>query len=131
MCSSKQELNMVDRTEAPRDQWELEYCFTDESGERITCDRDTCELGSYIVGRTISSVSYSPACTTCEFSGGLDAVFNEAEPKFKEGAPEDFKVGAARALTRDPGSPLETAIRIGRPDTAAMIDQYAADPESV
>lgn len=113
----------VDKSEVTG--WELQYPFDDAEGNPITCGETTCTIGSYLVSRAENSEQYSPACTTCEFTGGLGDVFNPDEPRYEPGAPECFKKAAAAILTSISNSPLETGIRIGRPDTAKIIDSYA------
>ena len=106
-------------------EWELDHEFTNKDGEKITCGERACALGSYVLSTEGSGTLYGPACTTCEFNGGLGDVFNDAEPRFEPGAPENFKRGAAKVLTDGVHTPID-AIRTGRPNTAVMIDAYAA-----
>lgn len=112
------------------DQWEFDHSFEDSEGNPIHCERDICKLGSYILERSSrGGILYGPACVTCEFTADLGDVFNEDEPRYEPGAPEDFKYGASLVLTRGTTSPLH-AIEIGRPETAVMIRRYAEeDPE--
>lgn len=115
----------LEGAKAQPDKWELDHEFEDADGVPIGCGRADCKLGSYVIERTSYGTSYAPACTTCGFTGDLDNVFNPDEPRYEPGAPEDYKRGAARVLATDPDSPID-AIQTGRPDTAAMIDTYAA-----
>lgn len=116
----------IEERGADASKWKLDHVFENGEGERLTCDQSDCAIGSYVVDDDSIGTLYAPACTTCEFSAGLGDVFNSDEPRFSAGAPENFKRAAALILTHKDGSPID-AIRIGRPDTAAMIDTYAAN----
>ena len=110
----------------PVNEWTLNDLYTSTVGKPLDCGVGNCKLGSYLIKKSNDGldVTYSPACPTCEFAGGLGDVFNDTEKRFVEGAPECFKRGAAIVLTLGKNSPLG-AIRRGRPDTAAIIDSYA------
>lgn len=116
---------MAETQETRVEDWTLDHTFEDTEGKQINCGREDCTLGSYVVAKEALSTQYSPACKTCEFAGGCGDVFNADEPRFEPGAPEDFKRGAARVMINGTHSPM-WAIRMGRPDTAQMIDDYAS-----
>lgn len=108
--------------------WQLWSEFTADTGLPIKCDRENCSLGVYVLRScveegTVIEEDRAPACKTCEFNGSLGDVFNPNEPRFKEGAPEDFKVGAARVLSEQR---VMDIIRRYRPQTATIIDLYAS-----
>ena len=114
---------------SPASEWKLDHNFVDADEEVIDCGEVSCQLGSYLIQRTEledgSSELHSPACTTCEFAANLDEVFNDAEPRFTEGAPECFKREQHSVLTRKVSPPIDM-IRTHRPDTAEIIDSYVS-----
>lgn len=116
---------MAGREIAPASEWQLEHVFKDVDGKRITCGRLDCSIGSYALMGEEGSMLTGPACTTCDFTGDLGDVFNPDEPRFEPGAPESFKIGAALVMTRKPDTSIDV-IRMCRPETGVMIDEYAA-----
>jgi len=121
---------MTKENSVPPNEWTLDKPYK-VGRKRITCGDINCAIGFYVVEKTagdgFTGIEYAPACPTCEFSGALGDVFNDQEPRFIPGAPECFKRAAALIMSQN--SVME-AIRIGRPDTAALIDQYAAESKS-
>ena len=103
---------------------ELVYEYLDAESQPIRCDLTNCRIGSFLIEQA-GLKTYIAACPTCKFAGDLDTVFNPAEPRHTPGAPEDFKIAAARILTAG-SAPSINVIRPTRPETAVMIDEYAA-----
>lgn len=105
-------------------QWQFNFDFLDGDKQPIKCDRSDCTIGSYILEISNTGISTGPACATCEFKADLGDVFNPDEPRYKPGAPEDYKTAAARILLNKYTHSPVNGIRLGRPDTWAMIDAY-------
>ena len=114
-----------ERAMTNRSNWELDYTYADENDRPIKCDNRACALGCYIIERLAHGTSRAPACTTCEFSADLTEVFDPKEPRYEPGAPEDFKLGAARVLAADEHS-MEI-LGIGRHGVVAAIEAYTAE----
>lgn len=122
---------MSDLELPPVSNWMLDKQYKDGEGNPIDCGKDDCTLGFYsIVMDDQGSEFWSPACTTCEFSGACGDVFNADEERFESDAPEDFKRGAARVMINAADTSIEIIQRY-RPDTAQMIEDYAAQSKPV
>lgn len=117
-------------TPIPTEQWKLKFTL-DEGVE--ACGQDDCTLGLYNLETKrepgMRMDSFSPACTTCEFAGGLGDVFNPDDQSYIEGAPECYKRAAAFIISQESGRLTLTLLRAARPDTADMIISYANEEQ--
>ena len=117
--------------EKPISEWKLDHPFEDASGNRITCDTDAeCTMGWYVIEENPEVKVGGPACQTCDFSSSLTCIFTPEEgASYEPGAPDDYKLAAARVMM---GSFSETALevmRFARPNVIAAMEQTIADAE--
>lgn len=85
-----------------KENWELSSEYQDENGDTIACDNSDCSLGYYLLDNDGDKRLFAPACATCEYSGDLRSVQRPADDdsRYIKNAPEDFKVGASRAMVK-------------------------------